>query len=563
MQRSLLSLFLITVTVTGIVSCSRTDKSGIVVPKDAALAVHINAPSLTSKVSWQEIQQNEWFKKLYAQETDSLSKQLLDDPSNSGIDIKSDMAFFIKKQGQGGYMAFEGTIKNAAAFEAFAKKLNKGGNVSKNGDINVMATGLKSLVTWNNNRFVYISDASMGGLANRLNSMNNSSSAEPFAFHTDSLQKFAVQLFDLPHKENLMSDDRFASLMKEPGDVHYWVNAEQYYNSFGGALSLLKLNVLFEGNVYATALNFDNGKITLKTKGYYNKELRDLIDKHGSSSISTDMLNRIPSQNVVAVFAAKYPPEGFKDLIKLIGVDGFVNSFFQSVGYSTDEFVKATKGDVLLSVSDFNLSAHKTTMTGPNGESIPMDGPTIPDAKVLFATSVNDKPSFDKLFAILQSKIQENAPEMATKVHFQLNNNWFAASNAPEQVNGFLAGGNNHFPLADRLSGHAFGGYINVQQILKSAAPAVTDSSGKAAMDLSINMWQDIIMTSGGEKSGAYTGEAEINLVDKNTNSLKQLNKYLDSISKLHDHKQGEYNAQINYSDPAALSLAALAPLAH
>jgi hypothetical protein len=563
MQRSVLSLFLITVAVIGIVSCSRTDKSGIVVPKDAALAVHINAPSLTSKVSWQEIQQNEWFKKLYAEETDSLSKQLLDDPSNSGIDIKADMAFFIKKQGQGGYMAFEGAVKNTAAFETFAKKLNKGGTVSKSGDINVMATGLKSLVAWNNNRFVYISDASMGGLANRLSGMNNSSPGEPFAYHTDSLQRFAVQLFDLPHKENLLSDDRFASLMKEPGDIHYWVNAEQYYNSLGGALSLLKLNVLFEGNVYATSINFDNGKITLKTKGYYNKELRSLIDKYASSSISTDMLNRIPSQNVVAVFAAKYPPEGFKDMIKLTGVDGFVNSFFSSVGYSTDEFVKATKGDVLLSVSDFNLGAHKTTITGPNGESIPLDQPAMPDAKILFATSVNDKPSFDKLFGILQSKIQENAAEVASKIHFQLNNNWFAAGNAPEQVNGFLAGGNNHFPFADRLSGHAFGGYINVQQILKSTAPAITDSSGKAIMDLSTNMWQDIFMTSGGEKSGAYTGEVEINLVDKNTNSLKQLNKYLDSISKFADHKHGEYNAQINYSDPAALSFAMLAPLAH
>jgi hypothetical protein len=560
MQRSLLSLFLITATLTGIVSCNRTDKSGIVVPKDAALAVHINAPSLTSKVSWQEVQQNEWFKKLYAEETDSLNKQLLDDPSNSGIDIKSDMAFFVKKQGQGGYMAFEGNVKNATAFESFAKKLNKGGTVSKSGDINIMATGLKSLVAWNNNRFVYISDASIGGIMNRLNSMNSSSSGEPFAFHADSLQRFAVQLFDMPHSENLLSDDRFASLMKEPGDIHYWVNAEQYYNFLGGALSLLKLNVLFEGNAYATALNFDNGKITLKSKGYYNKELRSLIDKYSSSSISIDMLNRIPSQNVVAVFAAKYPPEGFKDLIKLVGVDGFVNSFFSNVGYSTDEFVKATKGDVLLSVSDFNMNAQKATITGPNGETIPMETPDIPDAKILFATSVNDKPSFDKLFGIIQSKIP---PDVASKVHFQLNNNWFAAGNSPEQVNGFLAGGNNHFPFAERLSGHAFGGYINVQQILKSVAPSVTDSSHKAAMDLSLNMWQDIIMTSGGEKSGAYTGEAEINLVDKNTNSLKQLNKYLDAVSKLFDHKQGQYNAQINYSDPAALSFAALAPLAH
>jgi hypothetical protein len=387
---------------------------------------------------------------------------------------------------------------------------------------------------------------------------------EPFAFHTDSLQKFAVQLFDLPHKENLLSDDRFSSLMKETGDIHYWVNAGEYYNTLGGVLSLLKLNVLFEGNVYASTVNFDNGKITLKSKAYYNKEMGNLINKYKGGSISTDMINRIPSQNVVAVFAAKYPPEGFKELLKLIGVDGFVNSFFSSVGFSTDEFVKANKGDLLLSVSDFEIKSQEITLNNPNGgEPYTMKQNGVPNAKILFATSVNDKPSFDKLFSILQSKIQETAPDVATKVHFQLNNDWFAASNAPEAVNGFLAGGKNNFPFASRLSGHAFGGYINVQQILKSLAPAISDSSSKAAMDASIGMWQDIVMTSGGEKDGGYTGEAEINLVDKNTNSLKQMTQYFNTLSKIFDPKHGEYNAQVNYSDPAALSLAALAPLAH
>jgi hypothetical protein len=561
MQRNLVSVFLLSLIITGIISCSR-DKSGIAIPKDASMAVLVNTSGLTSKVSWQEIQQNEWFKRLYAQESDSFAKKTMEDPSSSGIDVKGDLAFFVKKEGQGAYLAIEGGVKDASAFETFATKVNKGGKVVKTGDVNVLNTGLKSLVAWTNNRFIYISDASTPAVTGRLD-ISKPEISEPFSFHTDSLQKFAVQLFDLPGKSNLMNDDRFASLMKETGDIHYWVNAEHYYNSLGGLLSMVSgLSILFEGNAYGTTVNFENGKISFKSRAWYNKKLTDMMKKYAEGKVSEATINRIPSKNVVAVFAMKYPPAALKDLIKLVGVDGFVNSFFSSVGYSTDEFVKANKGDVLLSVSDFEIKPQEMTITDDDGNQQTIKQNDMPSANILFATSVNDKPAFDKLFAILQSKAQEFAP-LTNNVHFQVNNDWFAASNSPDQVNAFLTGGNNQFPFASRISGHAFGGYINVQELLKRASTAISDSSSKAAMDVSINMWQDIFFTSGGEKNDSYTGELEINLVDKSTNSLKQLNKYLDNISRITHPGNGQSNAQVPYGDPAALSLATLEPVLH
>jgi hypothetical protein len=560
MQRHLLSLLLLAVAITSIVSCS-SNKTGIAIPKDASFVLHVNTPSLTSKLSWQEIQQNEWFKKLYAEETDSITKKLLNDPSNSGIDLRSELAVFVKKQNQGGYMAVEGGIKDAAAFEAFATKVNKGGKVVKNGDVNVMNTGLKSLVAWTANRFIYIADMPMQSLASRYNS--SSEGSEPFSFHTDSLQKFAVELFDLSGKNNLVNDDRFVSVMKIPGDIHYWINAEQYYNSLGGMLSLLKMNVMFEGNAYGAALNFDKGKITFKTKYFVNKDLKALMEKYKGGKVSTDMINRIPSKNVVAVFAFKYQPQGLLDLLKLMGVDGMVNSFLGSEGYSAAEFVKATKGDVLLSVTDFEVKAQEMTIPDPDGgQPHVIKQNDMPHANILFATSVNERPSFDKLFAILQKKSQEMQP-ITNDVHFQLNNDWFAAGNSPEQVNGFLSGGNNNFPFTSRISGKSFGGYIDIQRLMTSGAPAVTDSSGKAALDASLKMWQDVIITSGGEEGNAFTGEMEINLVDKSTNSLKQLNSYIATMSKIMNPKHGQYDAQVRYTDPAAAGLAALEPVIH
>lgn len=552
MQRNLVSLLLIAATITGVGSCSRTDKGGIAVPKDATLVVHIDAPSITSKVSWQEIQQTEWFKEIYADESvDTLTKKIMDDPSNSGIDIKGDMVFFMKRQGQGGYSAFEGSVSNAGAFEEFNKKINKGGTVSKEGDINILKMGLRSILAWNDKRFVYVNDAPIGALAGRLQG-NAGNYSEPYQFPADSLQKFGVQLFDLEKKNSLMNDDRFASLIKEPGDIHFWSDAGQALSGLSAIFGMVRnLSALVEDNVSATTLNFENGKIAMKTKTYYNKQLKELMDKYPPGEVSADVINRIPSQNVSAVFVMKYPPAGLKDLIRLIGVDGIVNSFLADNGYSVDEFVKANKGDLLLSVSDFQFSQREITIPNPDGEPYTMKS-SAPDFKILFATSVNDKAAFDKMIGVIKSKIPEEAMSgMLGKVSYQLNDQWFAAGNAPEHVNAFLAGGNNKQPFASRISGKAFGGYINVQQLLRSSLPAVNDSSVIAVMDASIKMWQDIVITSGGKKDNYVSGEAEINLVDKNTNSLKQLNTYFNSLAVIFKkHKQREYNVRMN---PAAL----------
>jgi hypothetical protein len=542
MQRNLVSLLLITATITGVVSCSRSDKGGIAVPKDATMVVHINTPSITSKVNWQEIKENDWFKELYNDNgTDSFAKKLMDDPSNSGIDLKADMVFFMKQQGQGGYAAFEGSVSNATAFEAFNKEINKGGTVSKQGDINVLKTGLTSVLLWNDKRFVYVMDSP--GPFNEPKFDSSGNFQPPSKFSVDSLQKFGVQLFDLEKKNSLLSDDRFADMIKEPGDIHFWSNAGQYLQGMAGVFGMMRgLSDLIEGNVSASSLNFENGKIAMTTKTYYNKKLGELFDKYPPGKISADVINRIPSQNVVAVFAVKYPPAGLKDIIKLVGVDGLVNSFLGENGYSVDEFIKANKGDLLLAFSDFQFSQREITIPNPDGEPYTMKS-SAPDFKVLFATSVNDKAAFDKLIGLVKAKVPENVLSMA-KVSYQLNDQWFAASNSPEHINGFLTGGNTKQPFASRISGKAFGGYVNVQQILQSSRSAISDSSGLAAMDASIKMWQDIVMSSGDKKGNAITGEIEINLVDKSTNSLKQLNNYVNTLAKIFKQKKSEYNVR-------------------
>ena len=91
------------------------------------------------------------------------------------------------------------------------------------------------------------------------------------------------------------------------------------------------------------SVSFDDGKISVKTKQFFNKEVLKLLEKYPAKNISADVVNRIPSQNVVAAVVMNYPPDGLKEFMKLFGFDGAVNGFLQQVGYSVDEFVKAKR----------------------------------------------------------------------------------------------------------------------------------------------------------------------------------------------------------------------------
>lgn len=540
MKKVFFSLLLLVIYGFLIVSCKQTNKTGAMIPDDAGMVLHMNANSLNSKLSWEEIKQTNWFKEMYADAPDSLARKLMDDPANSGMDIKSDFIFFVKNEGSHGYMVFEGFVKDAQAFEAFNKKISNNASTSKAGEFSSIQLQKGTAVTWNKDRFVYVIDAPNMNM-NRSFSMERGDQTEPATLGTDTLVTIGKSLFSLKSSNSLAGNERFGDMVKEEGDVHMWLNSEYLSGGMAaGALSMMKVNTLLQGNVSAATINFDNGKITMKSKGYYNKELSRLFDKYPAKEISADLVNRIPSQNVYAVFVMNYPPAGLKEFMKVIGVDGMVNGFLGQANYSIDEFVKANKGDMIIAVTDFGVAKRMDTIDIPGSEPMTYQRPG-PDAKVLFATSINDRAAFDKLIGAFKAQGVDDFSKSIPDINYKLDNNWFAVSNSTEHVNKFLAGGNNNHAFASKISGHPFGAYIDIRKIITSTQRSAKDSSEMIAYKASLDMWQDIVITGGEYKNDALTGQFEVNLVNKTTNSLKQLSAYFDQLSKVMKDKKSRY----------------------
>jgi hypothetical protein len=164
-------------------------------------------------------------------------------------------------------------------------------------------------------------------------------------------------IFALKEDNSLAEDGKFTTLMKETGDVHIWVNSEELSKggSTASALAMVNMDKLLKGNITAATLNFDNGKMTMKSISYASEEMINLFKKYGGGKINEDMIRRMPGKDIVAVMALNFKPEALRELIKMTGLDGLVNVGVEKLGFTTNDFIKANKGDIFIGLSDLNM----------------------------------------------------------------------------------------------------------------------------------------------------------------------------------------------------------------
>lgn len=517
-------------------SCSKSNDEGKMIPGKAAFVASLNTKSLNDKLSWDEIKQTDWFKHFYTDTaTKEWMKKLMDDPANSGIDTKADLIFFVQRSGGNHYnIVFEGSLKDEKAFEQFNKNLDSASTLKKDGDINLLALRGKSVVGWNDKRFAYVSNSN-SFQSEYATQFDNQSNIAPAAESSVVMSSYCKNLFSLKSDSNLAKNEKFSNLLGETGDVHAWVNSEEIMqnNAALGMLGMLKLDVFFKDNISTYTVNFDNGKINLQQKAFVGKEFTDFLKKYEGSSVNTDMINSIPSQEVIGVLAMNYKPEGLAELLRMTGLDGFLNAFIAQMGFSIDDFVKANNGDLLLAITDLKLKTDSLNYRDGDGND-ESSSYARPDVNYIFSVGIADKQRFQKLIEA-GKKIGSQMNGAGDKIKYNLNDKTFAVSNEQPLVNQYLRGGKNKFDFTEKLSGHPIGIFIDIHKILAVAQNAIAtkDEDAKMITSESLKLWNNAFFTAGQFKDGGINANTEINLVDQSVNSLKQLNRYFDGIAKV------------------------------
>ncbi|TMI65969.1 MAG: DUF4836 family protein [Bacteroidetes bacterium] len=528
MKPTIKNLLIISLVSFFIASCG-SKSADILVPEDAAMVLHVNAASLSSKISWNDIKSSDWFKMMNSGEASSdIHRKLLEDPAASGIDLNSDFYMFIKPSGNHMYVCFQGKLKDAKAFEEMLKKLDKNVEIKKDGDMNYAGEDDDSYMTWKSDRFIIVGNAS--GMNPGMNRHSDESKVTP-----DSILKYAKETYNLKSSNSISGNSKFKSMMAETGDMHMYVTSNLTGGSMAKQLSIFKAGAIMEGNISTVTINFDNGKITGTSKSYFNKELQDFYTKYKAGNLNTEMLKKIPGDNVTAALALNYPPEGIKGFLKLLGLDGMVDGYLNDLGFTIDDFVAANKGDLLLAVTDFGM-VEKEKSVDLGGGQVYKQKSNTPDAKILFATSIGNKGSFDKLIAAGTKAMGElgkmgNGSDALNTVKYEIKDNWFVAGNSQEQISAFGTGAGSDKEFINKISGHPFGFYIDLKKIIGG----MQTSNDRGMMNMfggDGKIWDNIIAYGGEMKDGVGESHVEINMVDKNTNSLKQLSNFASGIAK-------------------------------
>lgn len=533
-------------------SCSKkTNTQGRYVPKDAAFVVHLNGESLNAKLPWEEVKTNNAFKMAYNDSSvDAIAKAAMENPENTGVDIKTDMVFYVVKDSAGGYAGFQGKVKDAAKFKSYYTTALKNATASEKDGVQFLTSGRVS-ISWDKDKFIMVSDIPE---MNQLKEMENrniwdSTYTPPVVTSTRNTMAAAAALYTLQESSSLAKEERFSKMVNDKADIHFWMNAESFYKDMPAvaAMAMINMSKLYEDSRLAASANFENGQIKIDMKSYGGKEITEIYKKYSGSSVSADMAERLPAKDVAVFLAMNFKPEGIKEFIKLTGMEGLVNMGTAFLGFNMDDFIKANKGDILLSVYDFAVDSFGR-----------------PNPKVLFSSSIGDKASFDKLIAAGEKMGKGDAD--AAKISYKKNDKYFVIGNDQAANEQFINGkGGNKPAFWDKIKDGPIAGYVNLQVLMNAfKTEANKDSMAIETLAVSQKFWNDIVLSGGEFKDGGIVQHVEINLVDKTANSLKQLNKYVDElaiIQKKHKESRKYQDVEVDIA-PVPDTTAKAAPVA-
>jgi len=526
-MKSFLKLSFFSVIVLFFSSCGKKNEAGKMIPDNAMFVAQVNLKSLGNKLSWKEVQQTDIYKKAISDSSMAdWRKKLLENPSTSGIDFDEGLVLFTADHDGNKYFAVEGKIKNQSDFDQFNKNISEG-TATKDGDVSELTLKNNAVVGWKGNLFIYLMNAgnniyNLGHLKDLMQMQNNNVPDE----RSVDFSALCKNLFSLKKDSSLAKNDKFASLLKETGDIHVYQNTDAIINNSSsmGMLGMLKLDAFIKGNSSTYTINFDNGKIDVSQKLFVSKELTDIVKKYMGNSVDMDMIKKIPSNNVLGLFASNFKPEGIVEMIKLTGVDGMINSYTQPMGFNLDDFSKATNGKWLLAFSDLNIE----------------DSMRHPDFNYIFAAGIGNKASLQKILDAAKKTTSQMGQD--SLVNYVMNDKLFVQSNHTSFANQYLNGNSNtSFDFADKISGHPVAFYFDIHKLLSQFSSWDMSKPGRKEMlDKSLNTWENIISTGGEFNNGGFTFNTEVNLVNKDSNSLQQLSNYFNQLFVIHEKEKAE-----------------------
>ena len=259
------------------------------IPKDAMFVFDMDWKSLSEKAAKGNINWDSLFKSVADEDVNDSAiaqgRKLMEDFKNSGVDMESNLFFFLKIGGSmmNGQSATGGIVagmKDVTIFESYIKKQPGAGEIKKESNYSYISIGNDFNVGWNKDVVILSGSGIQGGSAT--------------APATNAAPQALAALFSQKEDESVSDIPEFRDLMSEKADMLVWTNSGTMMNAVP-LLGLTKFADLLKDSYGAGAINFEDGKLVGSFKSYSGKDLADIWKKYAGPTVNMDMVNQYPT----------------------------------------------------------------------------------------------------------------------------------------------------------------------------------------------------------------------------------------------------------------------------
>jgi hypothetical protein len=565
--RSLFPALLLALCIVVLSACNRVPDHAKYIPKDAVAVGSVDMKQLGKKIMWNAVTGSKLFKKMQ-EKAGQAGQQKAIDPEATGVDLTSTM-FVYAEHGNDPYsrVVYLTKVKDATKLEGYLKENFKVTAVNDNQQYKSAMLSNNTVAGWNNDVLMVVMMSAADSMVTLppMSQLSDDDTTQPTTdIATDStasdnyfdnaldsavtylqrpvpaeaLNSALSRAFTLKSDSSILAIPQFKDLLKAGHDMTFWINPNTLYNQLGENTAMipgLSLTTHFKDLYSGGGINFEKGKINVEFTYYVNDKLKSLYEAFGKENIDMDMLERLPNKHADMILAYKLNFDAVKKTLQEFNLDGLVNLGLASQGFSTDEVLKAFKGDVVISISDF---ASKQTEIDLSDSTTYTH--VTPDMKVLVAANVGDKKAIEKMFSKFggESLTQRSGGyyQLGTdsSANVFLNDHYMIFSSERSYTEAYLKpNSKDELPELVRahFKGHPSGMYVDLSNFFKYLLADPYQSQKPAITTLSQNL-DKIVGWGGAFQNKKMTYNAEMLFKNKEENSLIILLSLADQISE-------------------------------
>jgi len=336
-------------------SCSNTSEQAKLIPANSGMVGKVNLTSIGVKAKLYDkdrfsiiddaIEMSEGMD----ESTSFLVNSLLEDYSETGINVLEDMYFFASLEEGFAFSGVTIALSDATKFsnaleDALSDDYDKGG---KDVEAYTYYTNESDIwIAWDDTKAVFI---------NKIEAPSKKG------------EEFIEKIFNQTEETSIIANESFNNFVSNAKDVSVWISSNNIIEYFGDdkAESLLKYNLRVDDFISVKDLKdsylvfdllFDDNDISLTANLEPSEALSKLLEKskYAKDKFNSDLFAFAPKENY-GVFAAALSPEVLQTKIKELDEYEKVKTMAKVYDLNLDDVVKAFNGEVLLSIYDLAI----------------------------------------------------------------------------------------------------------------------------------------------------------------------------------------------------------------